>query len=346
MSKPQLKVGIVVNSLRGGGAENSMSELNRTLIANGFESYLIGVNSFDQDSLGSNSSEIEIGRLNKSGLYETFQSWRRFKRVISAIKPDVIIINCELPEFLVAISNIKAKVFLVEHSSKPWLGRKPLGILVRVILKFKKVNYVSVSHQITIWHSYGGKHKVIENLLSDAQPTISSLNQHKETRLLFLGRLVSQKCPELFLEIQESCRIPGLIIGDGVLDAKLRAQVLLTGQDVTFAGYQKQPWSFVTNNDLLIIPSSYEGKPLVILEALSRNIQIFAANIPELRNEFSEYGVIFCDTRDDYAREITKYLENKQSVQGNNRKFSIQIHNKAATISWIKALAPQPDSQE
>jgi len=346
MSKPQLRVGIVVNSLRGGGAENSMSELNRTLNANGIESYLIGVNSFDQNSTPPNPSEIEIGRLNKSGFSETFKSWRQFKRIISEIKPEVLVVNCELPEFLVAISNIKAKVFLVEHSSKPWLGRKPLGTLVRAILKLKKVNYVSVSHQITIWHSYGGKYKVIENLLPDNQPIIGATNQYKNPRLLFLGRLVSQKCPELFLEIQESCRIPGLIIGDGVLNSKLRAQVLLTGQDVTFAGYQEQPWSFVTGNDLLIIPSSYEGKPLVILEALSRGIQIFAANIPELRKEFSEYGVIFCETREDYVREIMQYLEGKPLVQGKHRKFSMQNHNEVATITWIRALAPQPNFQE
>lgn len=346
MSKSQLRVGIVVNSLRGGGAENSMSELNRTLNTNGIESYLIGVNSFDQNSMQSNPSEIEIGRLNKSGFYETLKSWRQFKRIISEIKPEVLVVNCELPEFLVAISSIKAKIFLVEHSSKPWLGRKPLGILVRAILKIKKVNYVSVSHQITIWHSYGGEYKVIENLLPDNQPTISATNQYKNPRLLFLGRLVSQKCPELFLEIQESCRIPGLIIGSGVLDSKLRSQVLLTGQDITFAGYQEQPWSLVSDNDLLIIPSSYEGKPLVILEALSRNIQIFAANIPELRNEFSEYGVTFCDTKEDYVSEIEKYLNNKVSAQRKHRKFSLQNHNEAAATSWINALLPQPNSRE
>jgi len=115
-----------------------------------------------------------------------------------------------------------------------------------------------------------------------------SLKAHSESigeqrRLIFIGRLSPMKRPDIFLQICEATKIPGLIIGEGserfaienwISDKKLNIQLL---------GKVDNPWLKVNSHDLLIVSSDYEGDGLVVVEGLAHGIPMILRDNSDLR---------------------------------------------------------------
>jgi hypothetical protein len=53
-------------------------------------------------------------------------------------------------------------------------------------------------------------------------------------------------------------------------------------RECEFKGYVKNPWEFLRDGDLLIIPSNNEGDGLVLVEAVLNRVPLIAINIPDL----------------------------------------------------------------
>ena len=113
MSKP-LKVAIVTNSRTGGGAERAMNTLARELSNNPeFELLLIPINSGPDDLIDPKCRIVSIERTWRGSLLDSVKSYVKFQQVIRKFNPDVVILNCDLPEFLFALTISKAKVIIV-----------------------------------------------------------------------------------------------------------------------------------------------------------------------------------------------------------------------------------------
>lgn len=94
--------------------------------------------------------------------------------------------------------------------------------------------------------------------------------------LVVLGRLEPQKGHRILLEAmpairREFPRVRLVCAGDGVLGADLKAQMRAFGlQDsVRFVGYQSNPQDWLALADLTVLPSFFEGLPLVAMESLA-----------------------------------------------------------------------------
>lgn len=131
-------------------------------------------------------------------------------------------------------------------------------------------------------------------------------NESKEvrntTQLLFIGRLTEQKGIDILLEainrvIKKGGDVNVKIIGDGELRKQLE---ILSNQlgiynYVKFEGIQENVMYWYLNSDILIIPSRYEGLPLVLLEGMACGVPIIASNIPAHREVLKDgiTGIIF-----------------------------------------------------
>lgn len=109
--------------------------------------------------------------------------------------------------------------------------------------------------------------------------------------LLFLGRLVPEKRPDLLIEAFQKLRPKGwkLVLTGGISDtekygtnlrllAANNANIIFTGelQGVPLA-------EIVRGAGLFVLPSDLEGLPLVMLEAMKEGIPILASDIPPHR---------------------------------------------------------------
>lgn len=98
----------------------------------------------------------------------------------------------------------------------------------------------------------------------------------------FLSRLSIEKgikyLLEAFAKLKEKMQARLIIIGEGALrpDLEARAEKLMISDNVTFLGYRDNPFKYLSNTDLFVLPSLYEGFPSVILEAWACAVPVIA----------------------------------------------------------------------
>jgi hypothetical protein len=272
-------IAIVSNAITGGGAEKSMLALHQSFLKNGLKSNLIALNqSVNPQTI---LHVTELNRKWKSGVINTWSNYLDFKKLIKNINPGVLILNCELPELYAAILNHKCKRICVEHTTKPWKKKRLLGIFVRSLLRFKKVEWVTVvSTQEKIWH--GGS---VQAFLPNPYTYELSANRasEKNMTLTFLGGLKSNKNPEWVIEAGLRTDVPVKIFGDGELRTKLEIKYHQHSNQIEFFGFLPNPWSIISPNSLVVIPSDYEGDGMVIVEAVLSGNPILLRDNVDLR---------------------------------------------------------------
>ena len=137
-----------------------------------------------------------------------------------------------------------------------------------------------------------------------------------------MGRLATaQKRPQIMLEISSQIKNRVIIIGDGEARSEINDRIRENSLNVELLGYKQNPWQYLNQNDLLIIPSFFEGDGLVVIEAISRNLPILLSDIPDFRR-FGFPDSNYCATTDDFVQRINKY-ESKVS----DLKISDEIRN-------------------
>ncbi|WP_088239771.1 glycosyltransferase family 4 protein [Calothrix rhizosoleniae] len=124
---------------------------------------------------------------------------------------------------------------------------------------------------------------------SDAKFTYGkSLGLKQGRYLIFLGRLVPEKCPDLLVKAFSALKPEGwkLVLAGGVSDTKSFTSELLEkvakDPDVIFAGELRgaRLWEIVRGAGLFVLPSDLEGLPLAMLEAMQEGIPVLASDIP------------------------------------------------------------------
>ena len=278
-------VAIVTNSLSGGGAERAMN-----LLADNLANFpevnllLIPINAGQCDLIQPKCQISEIYRVWDGGVWETIKAFIRFQLTIFKFKPGVLILNCDLPEFFSALAFWRSKCVIVEHTTKPWAGRRTFGYVVRLILRARGATYVRVSERIEV-SSFFKNSIVIPNMIDQRVIYPQSkkvMGGELLGKLLFVGRFSKEKRPELFIEIARASGIESLLIGDGILRFSLQ-QECTDLHNLKFLGHQLNPWEFASERDLLVLTSDFEGDGLVALEAISIGIPVALRNTPDLQ---------------------------------------------------------------
>ena len=104
--------------------------------------------------------------------------------------------------------------------------------------------------------------------------------------LVVIGRLEPQKGHAVLLESlvrirAEFAHVHLVCVGEGSLTDSLKAQTSRLGltEQVHFAGYQRNPEDWLAMADIAVLPSFYEGMPLVAIEALAAGRAIVATAV-------------------------------------------------------------------
>lgn len=297
-----MNVIVVSNALSGGGAERTMRWLNREFNKNSIESTLICLNNSGDEIPTYN--EIVLQRNWKDGLSRTIDNLKEFNKAIRRIKPNIVIINCELPELFMALCTYRVKnLICVEHTSKPWDRRRTLGVFVRFTLMIRGASWITVnSEQQGIW-PFGNKFQVIPNPVK--KPNLSRADACKNG-LVFVGRLRKEKGIELVLRAVSQTQASIEIFGSGDLEIELKRKY---SHIANFHGFVSNPWNEIDENKTVIIASQYEGDGIVVVEAIIAGLPLLLLDNQDLRRFDLPDKNYFKDER-DLIRKINLVHQN------------------------------------
>lgn len=135
--------------------------------------------------------------------------------------------------------------------------------------------------------------------LAESDPEFTfgtSLGLTQQKYILFLGRLVPEKCPDLLIKAFQKLQPQGwkLALVGGTSDTAEYATKLVNmaanDKNIIFAGQLKgaQLAEIIRGAGLFVLPSKLEGLPLAMLEAMQEGLPIVASNIPVHQQLMSE----------------------------------------------------------
>lgn len=260
---------------------------------------------------------------------------------------DVIVAHWLFPMGLVGalIGRIAQRpVGIVAHSGPPWpLRVPPLAQVARASLKRANIACVSesVERQVRAMLGADGNTTVLRpgvTLFPSVEPRLSD---DRPMRILFVGRLVELKGPDLVLEAASmlGTGYEWTIVGGGPMADGLRfracKQVKLVGELSPAKVIEE-----MRRHDALVIPSRVglfgrsEGFPRVLLEAWACGLPVVASNSGGLAEAITRHGggILFKtgDAR-DLARAVAKISDVRE-----RRRLRAQALGAASEYSWAR----------
>jgi glycosyltransferase involved in cell wall biosynthesis len=330
----------LTNSLGGGGAERSTNIVINELLHLSFHVELSIFDSSVPDLVFPKCKVTKFESRFNNRVTKLLDQFLQFNKYLHTNRPSVIVANCALPELMASLMFYRVPIIVVEHASQPWPRYRILGIIVRRFLQLRGARWVKVSKHLKIW----GLPKVVP--IEIKNPTLHESHIEKNEaregikRLVFIGRFSPEKNPKFFLEIASLSNLPALMIGDGKLLDSLRNYARLKAIQVDFAGHVKNPWSLVTNGDLLIVPSKNEGDGLVVVEALVHQRPFLLNACPDLLR-FAFPSRHYCSTVTDYVGKIESQRDNLQFFAVPNsisQEILEQRDPKIVALKWLEFL--------
>jgi glycosyltransferase involved in cell wall biosynthesis len=307
-----MKIAIVTNSLTGGGAERAMNLAANALDEAGVEVVLIPINTSAEDLIKVFPKVTPVGRDPKSGIFAFLRVISQFRDIIKLENPDLIFLNCDLPELLGLTLSFRHKLVVIEHANPPWSNRILLGRFTRLIHKIRGTKFVAVSGHLRIWPFDLIPQAIFPNIITPSVDGKYLPDTGKIDRLIFIGRLTEfQKRPSWLLKIAQGTHLPVMFIGEGAERSFLELEFKTFNLNAKFLGYVENPWSHIGINDLLIVPSLFEGDGLVILEAVKNNVAILLSDIPDFRR-FDFDDSFYCVDEVDF---ISRIQTNKLNIE-------------------------------
>ena len=167
-----------------------------------------------------------------------------------------------------------------------------------------------------------------------------------QINLLFVGRLVPYKCPDILLEsigkldpaIQSKIRLT--IVGDGSEKNSLenRAKELNLGEIVSFAGWvnQQETLDYYRKADIFCFPSIREFGGAVVLEAMACGLPCIVANnggIGEYVTEETGFK-IEPNSREYLTQELTKKIKILVEDDQLRQSMSAKCIERAKEFEW------------
>jgi len=126
--------------------------------------------------------------------------------------------------------------------------------------------------------------------LFNRQQSRSSLGvEDDELAIFFIGRLSEEKNPDVFVEVakrmlvdKKATKLKFFMIGDGPMRQVLEKSILaIKSKNIQYLGYMASAdvSKYLASADVFVLPSSIEGFPLSLLEAMSMGVVSIASHV-------------------------------------------------------------------
>jgi glycosyltransferase involved in cell wall biosynthesis len=276
-----MRVMLLLNCLKGGGAESAARRLHDVFPRVGVTSSLVAIR--NQHIEAEPDSEIfTLGKQPGRGPRDVLPSVIRLRRLVAGWEPDLIHAHCELPELMLLSLDRRNALLSTEHSRRPWSSHRPIGYLVRRLLAARGCQYSVPQPDMSIRWLQRCQPLVVPNPVEAPTSIWHRTTRSNIIELVHVGRLVESKGVLDLLEVVERLapRISITLIGDGPARPYLEARIKESSLPVRLLGFLSDPWSQAMKADIFISASRSESDGLSAVEAITRAIPVLLRSIP------------------------------------------------------------------
>jgi glycosyltransferase involved in cell wall biosynthesis len=289
---------IIINNLGIGGAE-------RLVVGDVNEMLKIGIN-VRLITLKPESKSSFIGSLNLEkekfhcvpfpNLFD-IKSWLKLVQIIKSTEPDLVVTHLwfanTIGRIAARIAGVKSIISFEQNVYDDIKTKKMF--FVDWCLQFLSMKIIAVSNAVKkSLIKHGIKESRIDVLYNSIDlkvfETTDKIGEiRKEFNIpedsflyIFVGRLIHQKAVDILLDsfIATDSDAYLLIVGKGPDREELELKVSSSGlkEKIIFTGVRNDTSSLLLSADCFILPSRYEGLPLVLIEALAAGLPIIVSD--------------------------------------------------------------------
>jgi glycosyltransferase involved in cell wall biosynthesis len=335
-----IDLAFITASLTGGGAERAINQVTR-ILEKQYSVALICINDSEDDLVEPCADVTFLNRKYNSKFLPTIISYLKFRKALKRIKPRYLVLNCDLPELFGAFSPLGPKIIFIEHSDSPWAKREVLGRFIRRLLKLRRAQCVAVSRHLEVWPKSISPNYVINNPVMILPSNLRAPTTEVLKRLVYIGRFANpQKRPEVVYELCKQAQLPGLMIGEGEERDVIMKLTQESAVNIEFPGQIADPWQLVRSGDLLIVPSTFEGDGLVVVEAILSGIPVLLSDIPEFRR-FLLPSCCYCSSFQEFYEKVILYRNSLQELcASEDLKLKLRLERSESRVGteWDKFL--------
>lgn len=149
--------------------------------------------------------------------------------------------------------------------------------------------------------------------------------------LIFVGRLIPVKNPLLFIDIvyeisKSDKNIKACIIGNGSLYAECMEKINMykLNNNIDMIGFVNNPFPYMKNSKVLVMPSNYEGLGLVSIESMILGTVVVNSGVGGLKSIFDGYPRYICNNINDYVSRIKELLVTDKNTYSDDCKKMIK----------------------
>jgi len=319
------KLAVFLPNLDGGGAERTMLNLAEGMVNRGFNVDLV-LGQADGSYVKSVSKSLRVVDLGRGKVVNRFKTVRRLPALVRYLrkeKPKVLLSALTEANVVALCARFLARypdrvIVNEQNTLSQTSGKDSIGIqkwypfFARLTYRYADcvigvsqgvvddlTQNIGISDTNTrVLYNPGITPKVRENAEQPVDHPWFGANQPPV--ILSVGRLHVQKdygtLLEAFKLIREKQTARLIILGDGDERQKLEKQIQEMGiaDDVSLPGFVDNPHAYMSNADVYVLSSRWEGLPTVLVEALYCGATLVATDCPSGPKEILQNGELGC----------------------------------------------------
>lgn len=336
------------------GAEVMAENLAYGLKAEGHEVLIISfycMHTAITDRLEKNGIRIEyLGKKKGFDLSIVF----KMRKIMKKFRPDIVHTHrYVLPYAFLASARLNVKrVHTVHNVAEKEVPQKQLP-MQKVL--FKKFGVIPVAitplTQKSIEDYYGLNQSEVTLVYNgiDLTQCIAKKNTQidSQIKILHVGRFAPQKNHEMMVEafadvVKDYPKCELDLVGDGDLVDSVKQKVTELGieEKVHFVGLLDKVYEKMSESDIFILPSNYEGMPITLIEAMATGLPIVATavgGVPDMIED-GKSGLLVGVTKDKIAKGIVSLIEDamlRETVSQGAKQRSVQFSMENMTRAYI-----------
>lgn len=305
MKSSKRKILHVIAALEGGGAERQLQILANNTDQNRYHVSII----FLHEGTGQYvfNEAIELLQIPRGHKWNIPSLWFRIYKAVKTNQPDIL--QLWMPEIITIPAALAGKfsgAYIISAARRSMRSVNSIKLRLRDLASY--IQHIIADRIVANFNPdwepfffrklFSKKGTIIPNAITarqDKTPSKTDLfvKVPNTFLILYTGRIAPQKRLDILLDSFIALRTDGLdlslaICGEGSPDItnhlKQKAQKAGMQEHVCFLGYRKDWHDLVRQADLFVLPSTAEGMPNVLFEAMLLGLTCIATDIPVINN--------------------------------------------------------------